>query len=77
MNILLALLLHLWPRLQRGEQGVLHHLRQDGGALPGHHRHQAAVLGEEHGQVGAAAASTNTVTWTEKETSKSNTSLVF
>lgn len=58
---------YLWSCGQRGAQRVLHGLRQDGGALPGHHRHQAAVLGEKHRQVGAAASSTNTITCIDKE----------
>lgn len=58
------LLFYLRSCSQRGAQRVLHGLRQDGGALAGHHRHQAAVLREKHGQVGAAASATDAITCT-------------
>lgn len=47
---------------QRGAEGVLHGLWQDGGALSGYHGDQAVHLGEENGQVGANAATSDTVT---------------
>lgn len=58
----------LWLFYLRGcsqwrAQRVLHGLWQDRGALFGHDRYQAAVLGEKHGQVGTAASSTDTIPW--------------
>lgn len=57
--------IYLWSCGQRGAQGVLHRLWKDGSALSGHHRHQAAVLGEKHRQVGAAATTAYAVTCKE------------
>lgn len=58
------LLFYLRSCSQRRAQRVLHGLRQDGGALSGHHRHQAAVLGEKHGQVGTTASAADAITCT-------------